>query len=111
FDAMVADLQAAGSSALVVAGESQAPAVHALVSAINQALGSVGSTVRYIDSVSARPAVHMDELVELTAALGSGDVDAVIILGANPAYTAPADLEFPSALSRAAFSAHLGLHH
>src|SRR5690606_24979271 len=110
FDAMVEDLQAAGSAALVVAGESQPPVVHALAAAINQTLGGVGTTVTYIDSVSARPAVHMQDLTELTAALRSGDVDALVVIGANPAYTAPADLEFAAALSQAAFSAHLGLH-
>ncbi|HLU82172.1 MAG TPA: TAT-variant-translocated molybdopterin oxidoreductase, partial [Trueperaceae bacterium] len=108
FDALVADLQGAGAAALVVAGDSQPAVVHALAAAMNEALGSVGTTVSYIPSVSARPAVHVEELAELTTALRTGDVTNLIIIGANPAYTAPADLEFATALSQAQFSAHLG---
>jgi molybdopterin-containing oxidoreductase family iron-sulfur binding subunit len=110
FDALVEDLREAGSAGLVIAGASQPPTVHALAAAINQALGSVGTTVRYVDSVSARPAVHIAELAELTAALRAGDVNALIIIGANPVYTAPADLEFATALEQAPFTAHLGLY-
>ena len=110
FDALVADLRAAGSAGLVIAGASQPPVVHAIAAAVNQVLGSVGTTVRYIDSVSARPAVHVAELAELTTALRTGEVTSLVIIGANPAYTAPADLEFATALAQASFSAHLGLY-
>jgi len=110
FEALVADLRGAGAAGLVIAGDSQPPAVHALAAAINQALGSVGTAVKYIESVSARPAVHAEELAELTTALRAGDVTTLIIIGANPAYTAPADLEFATALVQASFSAHLGLY-
>jgi Fe-S-cluster-containing dehydrogenase component len=37
-------------------------------------------------------------------------VSAIVILGGNPAYTAPADLQFTSALAKVASSIHLGLH-
>ena len=42
---VVQDLQEAGSAALVVAGDDQAPAVHALAHAMNAALGNIGNTV------------------------------------------------------------------
>ena len=41
------DLKRAGARALVIAGETQPPAVHALAHAINEALGNAGSTVVY----------------------------------------------------------------
>ncbi len=110
-DAMVADLQAAGANAVVVAGAEQPPVVHALAAAMNAALGGVGTTVTYVASPSARPAVHLEELAALTAAMRAGEVGALLVLGANPVYTAPADLGFADALASVPFSAHVGLYH
>ena len=52
---LVKDLQRAGAKALVIAGDHQPPAVHALAHAINSRLGSVGTTVRVTAPVEARP--------------------------------------------------------
>src|SRR5206468_270183 len=52
---VVADLQKAHGSSLVVAGEQQSAAVHALAHAINAALGNVGTTVYYTEPVEAEP--------------------------------------------------------
>jgi molybdopterin-containing oxidoreductase family iron-sulfur binding subunit len=62
--ALVSDLQKHRGSSLVVAGEHQSPAVHALAHAMNQALGSVGQTVVYIESVRANPVSQLDSLRE-----------------------------------------------
>ena len=78
---------------------------------MNQALGSVGSTVSYIENPAARPAVHLDELSSLSQSMRAGDVQLLLILGGNPVYSAPADLEFGTALTSVPFSVHLGLHH
>lgn len=110
-DAMVADLQAAGANAVVIAGHEQPPVVHALAAAINAALGAVGTTVTYVESPSARPAVHVEEIAALTQAMRSGAVRALLILGGNPVYTAPADLGFAEALASVPFSAHVGLYY
>src|SRR5690606_23777256 len=61
-DAMVSDLQAAQGASVVIAGAEQPPVVHALAAAINAALGAVGTTVTYVESPSARPAVHAEEI-------------------------------------------------
>ena len=37
-----------------------------------------------------------------------GQVSTLVILGGNPAYTAPADLQFAAALAKVANSIHLG---
>ena len=110
-DAMIADLTEAGANALVIAGHDQPPVVHALAAAINQALGSLGTTVQYVQSPAARPAVHGEELAELTAAMAGGDVQLLVIIGGNPVYTAPADLDFASALANVPTSVHLGLYY
>ena len=101
------DLQNAGSAALVVAGDEQPPAVHALAHAMNAALGNVGNTVIYTEPVEANPVNHIASLSELISDINAGDVKNLIIIGGNPVYTAPADLEFATALAEVPFSLHL----
>lgn len=110
FDALVSDLQAARGRSLVIAGDDQAPVVHALAHAMNAALGNVGTTVTYLEPAAARPTVHRDELAELVQAMQAGAVSALVILGGNPVYTAPASLDFAGALAKVPFTARLGLY-
>lgn len=105
-DTLVADLQAANGKALVVAGAYQTPAVHSLVHAINSKLGAVGITVRYTEPVEARPTNQTAELKNLVQAMNEGRVSALAILGGNPVYSAPADLNFKDALKKVKFSVH-----
>ncbi|MFA5593671.1 MAG: TAT-variant-translocated molybdopterin oxidoreductase [Trueperaceae bacterium] len=111
WNAMLADLQANQGSSIVIAGDDQPAAVHALAHALNDALGNVGNTVRYVMPAAARPANHAAELTELVSAMNAGDVSTLLIFDANPVYTAPAALGFEQALSRVAFSAKLGQYH
>jgi len=111
FEAMLDDLQAARGRSVVIAGEEQPAVVHALAHAINEALGNVGSTVRYVQPAAARPTNHALELGELVDAMNQGEVAALLVLEGNPAYTAPAGLGFAEALGRVAFTAKLGLYH
>ncbi|MEO5923783.1 MAG: TAT-variant-translocated molybdopterin oxidoreductase [Bryobacteraceae bacterium] len=107
--AVVKDLKAAGADALVVAGPRQPAAVHALAHQINQALGA--KTVTYTSA--ARPDrvdAGIEALRTLTGAMNAGQVNAIIIVSGNPAYSAPADLQFSSALAKVATSIHLGMH-
>ena len=109
-EAMVADLkQHRGASALVV-GERQAPAVHAMVHAIHEALGCVGKTVVRIAPVEANPEIQHEALRGLAADIEAGVVKTVLLLDTNLAYTAPADLELAAKLESVEFSAHLGLY-
>ncbi|MFA7459892.1 MAG: TAT-variant-translocated molybdopterin oxidoreductase, partial [Trueperaceae bacterium] len=82
WNAMLADLQANQGSSIVIAGDDQPAAVHALAHALNDALGNVGSTVRYVMPAAARPANHAEELTELVAAMNAGDVSVLLILDA-----------------------------
>jgi molybdopterin-containing oxidoreductase family iron-sulfur binding subunit len=96
------DLKAHRGRSVVLVGETQPPAVHALGHAINAALGNVGQAVRYVEPVAARPPEGQGgTIVELAADLRAGKVDTLLILGGNPAYTAPADLEFGALLTEA----------
>ncbi len=88
----------------MVAGPRQPASVHALALWINHALGNVGRTMSLV-----RPAGKRDEtLPALAADLAAGRVDTLVVLGGNPAYTAPADFEFATQMARAPMSIHLG---
>ena len=101
--AVAADLQGNRGGALVIAGRRQPPAVHALAAAMNAGLESHGSTVYYYPD-HRRPATENGDLAnikELAGLLNGGAVDTLVVLGGNPAYTAPADLGFTAAFAKA----------
>jgi MoCo/4Fe-4S cofactor protein with predicted Tat translocation signal len=106
---IVADLRRAGARALVIAGESQPPAVHAMAHAINETLGAVGTTVTYTAPAEAAPGGEAAAFEALVGEMRQGAVDVLVILGANPAYAAPADLEFAAALDKVPLRIHHGL--
>jgi molybdopterin-containing oxidoreductase family iron-sulfur binding subunit len=107
--AIAKDLQAHRGASIVIAGEFQSPRVHALAHAINQALGNAGKTVVYTEPVEGNPVDPMQSLKQLAADLNAGQVDTLVILGGNPVYNAPVDLEFEKALIKAGTRFHLGL--
>ena len=110
--AVLRDLYSHRGSSLVIAGDHQLPVVHALVHAINQALGNTGRTVFYTDTVDANPLNQTESLKDLVADMRAGKIDMLIIMGGNPAYDAPADLGFADALqnTKIPLRVHLGLY-
>src|SRR5207244_668406 len=106
------DLVAHRGSGIVIAGDHQSPVVHALAHTLNQQVGNVGKTVFYTDPVDANPVNQTDSLKDLVADMRGGKVDLLIILGGNPAYDAPADLDFADALknSKIPLRVHHGLY-
>jgi molybdopterin-containing oxidoreductase family iron-sulfur binding subunit len=108
--AVAKDLQAHRGRSLVIAGDGQPPVVHALAHGMNQALGNVGTTVIYTQTVEAEPVNQIESLKDLAADLNAGKVDLLVILGGNPVYTAPADINFADALGKAQLRVHLSLY-
>ncbi|HEY6369022.1 MAG TPA: TAT-variant-translocated molybdopterin oxidoreductase [Candidatus Sulfotelmatobacter sp.] len=106
------ELQSHRGSSVVIPGDHLPPAVHALAHSINASLGNVGKTVFYTDPVDANPVNQIDSLKDLVADMNGGKVDLLIILGGNPAYDAPADLNFSEALKsgKVALRVHHGLY-
>lgn len=104
------DLLANRSRCLVVAGDGQPAAVHVLAAAMNEFLGNVGHTVAYTAPIYAEWSEATAQLQELASEIASGRVDALLVLGANPVYDAPADMPFADLIRRVPFTAHLGLH-
>jgi MoCo/4Fe-4S cofactor protein with predicted Tat translocation signal len=104
------DLNGHRGSSLVIAGEGQPPVVHALAHAINAVLGNAARTVFYTDPVESHPIDHVQSIRELASAMEAGQVDALLMLGGNPVYTAPADLRFADLMSKVRVRVHLSLH-
>ncbi len=102
-DAVAADLKAAGPRALVVAGARQPEAVHLLAARINSVLGSQAVTWQQAPA-------GMISLSDLAKRLASGQAHTLLVLGGNPAYNAPADLDFVALLRKATTSIRLGLY-
>jgi molybdopterin-containing oxidoreductase family iron-sulfur binding subunit len=99
-DVVAADLMEHKGKCLVVPGEFQSPAVHALAHAINGALGNIGQTVSYIDPVEVDAVEHGQSIRELIADMNAGKVGTLIIIGGNPAFNAPVDLDFVAAMDK-----------
>ncbi len=87
---LAADLKAHAGKSLVLVGSRQPVAVQVVVAAINQALGALGQTIVGAPaSLYPAPALTLADL-----AARSGELKTLVILGGNPAYAAPADLQW-----------------
>jgi molybdopterin-containing oxidoreductase family iron-sulfur binding subunit len=106
------DLQSHRGAGVVIAGEHQPPRVHALAHALNARLGNVGRTVFYTDPIDANLVNQSESVKELVADIRDGKVDLLVILGGNPAYDAPSDLDFANILKsgKIPLRVHLGLY-
>jgi molybdopterin-containing oxidoreductase family iron-sulfur binding subunit len=100
-----ADLAAHKGASLVLAGYRQPPAVQALAHLLNAALGNTGQTVVFQEREPVR-----DTLAELARLLQANAVNTLVILGCNPVYTAPADLDWAAAQAKAKTVIRLGMH-
>ncbi|MGZ5226630.1 MAG: 4Fe-4S dicluster domain-containing protein, partial [Burkholderiales bacterium] len=108
--AVAAALRRYAGESLIVAGPMLSPQTQALVHRINASLGNVGRTLRYIQPVAANVESGAAVLQELVRDMHAGRVDTLIVLGGNPVYNAPADVEFTAALKSVPLSIHSGLY-
>ena len=109
--ALAKDLKATAGRSVVIPGLYQDPSVAALALAINSALGNVGKTVQVTaEPLNPLPSDQVADMKALVADMNAGKVDWLIILNANPMYTAPADLGFAAAFNKVGTVAHLGMH-
>ncbi|MFZ4598942.1 MAG: TAT-variant-translocated molybdopterin oxidoreductase [Terrimicrobiaceae bacterium] len=99
------DLLANPGRSMVITGPQTPAPVQSLVHAINQALGNIGTTL--LGVLSDAPAVST--ISDLAAAISGGAVKTLFILGGNPAYNAPANLDFASLLKKVPDVVRLGL--
>lgn len=108
-DRAVADLKTAGSKAVLIVGASQPAAVHALAHQINARLGAIGNVIEYLPDPQDKRPLQRDQIKELVAKINSGEIQNLLILGGNPVYDAPAELQFADALAKVGLSIHLAL--
>jgi molybdopterin-containing oxidoreductase family iron-sulfur binding subunit len=105
--AVAEDLSQNRGAEIIIAGDSQPPAVHALAHWLNYFLGNAGKTVTFTESAEASPVAQVESLRELTEALRQNEVDVLLMLGGNPAFAAPADFEFARLIAAARISVSL----
>ncbi|MBI4326628.1 MAG: 4Fe-4S dicluster domain-containing protein, partial [Chloroflexi bacterium] len=91
---------------LVLAGHRQPLAVHLLAHAVNAALGNVGRTILLHEA----PETKEGTLADLAKALQAGQAGTLIVLGGNPVYNAPADLDWAKTQRKAKTVVRLGYY-
>ncbi len=106
--AIIRDLSQYRGQSIVIAGPRQPAEVHLLVHMINEALGNVGKTVFYTRLDEATP--HLESIRALASDMQSGNVQTLVMIGGNPVYNAPADLDFPSLLRNVPTTLHLSYY-
>jgi molybdopterin-containing oxidoreductase family iron-sulfur binding subunit len=95
-----ADLAANKGHSIVIAGEHLPKSVHAIVLAINAMLAA---PIQYLPVADAEASIS-----DAIARLNEGDVNTLIILGGNPVYDAPVDLDWTAAQAKAKESIYYG---
>ncbi len=108
--AVARDLKAHAGRSVVIPGLYQDASVELLALAINNTLGNADKTVIHGQEVVDSLLRQWSSIEALVADLNADKVDWLVILHANPIYTAPADLYFASAFDKAKTVAHLGSH-
>jgi MoCo/4Fe-4S cofactor protein with predicted Tat translocation signal len=94
-------------NSVVSIGIDHSPAAHAAVAAINRALDNAGSTVTYHELPYLQDRDEKQSFVQAVADMNAGNVDTVVLVGTNPVFTAPADLQFAEALGNVDTRIHL----
>jgi MoCo/4Fe-4S cofactor protein with predicted Tat translocation signal len=109
--AMASDLIDNKGKSLLIAGNEQASYVHSLVFMINDQLKNNNKTVNYTKlNFSSDPMLadsNLESISNLSQGIKSGRLDTLFILGGDPVYTSPSDLDFASVIKLLKTSLHL----
>jgi MoCo/4Fe-4S cofactor protein with predicted Tat translocation signal len=101
-DAIAEELLQHKGAGVVLAGPTMPQEVHALVAQLNQMLGNVGSTVNYRAMRGDEAASSLAGISDLATKIDAGEVKALVCINTNPAYDAPAGMDFAAKLSKIA---------
>ncbi len=104
---LAAELKANHGKAVVLAGRRASPEVHAVVAHLNAQIGAFGNTLDYFEEPEPERASHVASIQQLVADIKGQKVQSLIIIGGNPVYDAPADLDFGTVLASLSSSVHL----
>ena len=103
------DLYANRGHTLVVAGPRQPTEVHFYVNSLNASLENERNTTYYMTDVHEHTSPS-DGIARLTSDIKKGRVETLLVLGGNPVYDAPVDLDFGTSLARVSVAIHLSLY-
>jgi molybdopterin-containing oxidoreductase family iron-sulfur binding subunit len=92
-------------SAVIVAGDALDATTNAICHRINAKIGAVGKGVVYTSEPLADEADS--DIATLARDMQAGKVNTLLMLGGNPVFDAPADLNFAAALGKVKTSIHL----
>ncbi len=108
--AMASDLVKYRGEGVIVAGERQAPEVHALVHNLNQLLDNNGKTVTFTKLPDPDRPSTLDSIKEFASQLESGEIKTVILLGGNPVFDAPRSLNLGDLIKQVENSVHISVY-
>ena len=108
--ALLEDLRRSPGAALILPGRALPPQIHALVHMLNHRLGGAGTTFEHIEPVAFMPTPQLESIRALSESISAGEVRMLAMLEGNPAYDAPADLDFSSRLRSVPETVHVSLY-
>lgn len=106
-DVLAGDLVTSKGKSAVLVGRHQPAEVQAVGLRINQKLGNVGATVDLLDIQDDQEMLGAISLKEFADKLASGSVQDLWILGGNPVYGAPAELDLAKKIAAIENSVYL----
>lgn len=108
--ALAKDLVVHRGESVVAVGPRQPAEVQAAAHRINAALGNIGKSVVYFAEPDADRLSHREAIVALVGEMQADQVDTLLVLGGNPVYNAPVDLDFAEAMAKVKTKIHFGLY-
>jgi molybdopterin-containing oxidoreductase family iron-sulfur binding subunit len=106
------DLIVHRGASLILVGKYQPALAHALGHVLNTGLGNLGVTLEYRPSafrvLNGETSGSYASILELATAMEAGQVETLIILDANPAFTTPKDVNFAGRLGKVKQIVHVG---
>lgn len=106
-DVLAHDLVDAKGESLVAVGDSLGAEVVSAGLRLNSKLENFGKTIRFIESVESAVG-ETASLGQLVEKIDAGQIDALVILGGNPVFTAPSDYQLSKRIARVENSIYIG---
>ncbi len=100
------DLRGHKGASIVVGGSHLPDAAQGIIFLINEHLGNIGETVTFVEF----PENQVSDLSELANKIKASEVKTLFVLGGNPIYNAPVDLDWTALQASVEESVRVGYH-
>jgi molybdopterin-containing oxidoreductase family iron-sulfur binding subunit len=107
-ESAVADLLNSKGKSLVVSGSNE-ESIQLVVNKINLLLGNYGKTIDLVNAINLYQGDDQ-EVVKLVEEMNQGQVDVLLVYGANPSYNLPNSDSFNAGLEKVSCSVYFGLY-